>query len=424
MHIGRDRIACFRMLRVILPLILSIVSGNSCIDGANCDARDGTLPHTDVEDETVLLQALGEIKRQAGLQAHAAQHDSKSSSCKVEYSPGIHYVQLPELQRQFLFVVPREVAQGVKGAPLVMHFHGMRNSPWYDIRYTALPTYLESYGWLGIVPFGLDANMSNGMSGMESCCAAACDEHCCKNGLMQDPDYDTACRWDQVAENAAFTKALIEWAAENACVDPQKVFATGFSVGGQFVGWLGCEYSELFIGMASMSGDRYPDLFCLPKHPFSYISICGSLDDASQVSCNSTWPYSVDGWSRVLGCTGDGPGGAPINETKSATTSCQSWNSCKGGNFLEMCMNAGMDHRISGHMSPADTIDLRPASDLDIVEYIFQKFSALVGGTLLFYGRPTQSEIDAKHDADGMWRDIKRFDHMYLREELTGSYMD
>ena len=50
----------------------------------------------------------------------------------TSYGPGLHLVQLPLLQRQFLLSVPEDFAPG--SVPLVFVFHGFSDSPWYSNR--------------------------------------------------------------------------------------------------------------------------------------------------------------------------------------------------------------------------------------------------------------------------------------------------
>lgn len=212
---------------------------------------------------------------------------------------------------------------------------------------------------------------------------------------MKKDDY--ACGWrgnsSHTSRDLNFTEALIDWAADNMCIDREKVFATGFSSGALFSNILGCRAAHLFRAVAPISGDL-PDPTCSPSRPISYISFCGSHDDESH--CQSFFEDTGRRWSKLVQCKGAGPEGGPVQHKVSATGICTSYDSCEDGNFVEWCKSVGLSHDISGHLRPDDTSFLRPASDLDAPGYIFRKFSLLVGESMLYFGHPTKAELDFK----------------------------
>jgi len=327
------------------------------------------------------------------------------------YSPGIHLIQLPDLKRQFLLAVPHELAQSPGGVPLVMTFHGFSDSPWYTNAFSSMSLWLDRYGWLGIFPFGLNEEKSNGLGGIQACCPPGCDDECCKNGRHLNKKDHSACRWDTEPSSSdfAFVEAIVKWAAENTVVDTTKVFATGFSMGGMFTNSLYCEEAQLFRAVAPISGDNFIE-GCSPARPISYISMCGSEDD--EAHCQYFFKSTAEQVSRLNSCTGQGPSGEPIEENRSATTKCKQWSNCKDGNFVEWCETTGLSHDVSGHLRPDDISYIRPASDLDIVEYVLQKFSLFAGHSILFDGHPTKEDLAIKQSS---WPPPTLDDHLYLR---------
>lgn len=329
----------------------------------------------------------------------------------ASYTPGLHVVQLPELGRQFVLAVPEEAVDSPDGVPLLMAFHGGTDSPWYLNRMGALSTWLNRYGWIGIFPFGLNSNGSNGLGGVGACCHPKCDEECCMNGFMlAELGTDSACSWPAgpiypVPDRPAivpFVQAMVEWAGSHMSVDATKVFATGFSAGGFIAHYLGCHARHIFRAVAPIEtspGDALAET-CQLDRPISYISFGGNNFDKYR-----------EEFAKLSDCIGDGPAGEPITEVMSATTRCTLWSKCAKGNFVEACETLGLPHDISGHLRPDNTSFLRPGSDHDAIRHIMQKFSILASGSILFYGQPSIFEALANANSPTV-----HHDHLYLRE--------
>jgi len=329
--------------------------------------------------------------------------DLKRKSCSLTYQPGTHLIQMEDIGRQLLLVVPNETVAGPK--PLVIAYHGFSDSPWYTNKHLGFSTLLNRYGWLGIMPFGLNGLGTNGLAGTQACCPDDCDEECCMNGHRLNKKDKTACRWEHHAgDDVKFTEALVTWATSNACVDSSKVFATGFSNGAGFANLLGCEASHLFRVVAPISGTRHSGP-CNPSHPTSYLNLCGSKDD--EAYCQMSFRGTAQLWAKRNNCQGN-----PVQRRISATTNCTEWSTCEGGNFVETCEVFGLAHDISGHLRPDDTSYIRPGSDIDFPQYIFQKFSIFAGESVLFFGHPTSEELAFKKSS---WPPPQHNDHLDIR---------
>ena len=269
--------------------------------------------------------------------------------------------------------------------------------------------HVDRYGWLGILPFALNGSETNGLAGVGACCPEDCQGECCMKAARLNKKDASACGWRNQAD-AKFTEAIIKWATEQSCADPSKIFATGFSMGGMLVNYLACHASHVIRGFAPISGSSY-ETECKLSRPVSYLSICGTRDD--EAFCQINLEGAAEKISDLNGCSGAGPNGAAVRYRKSATSSCRAWDLCPQGNFVEVCQTEGLAHSVSGHLRPDNTSYIRPASDLDIVEYVFQKFSELVNGTILFWGEPTIEELRYK---ESQWPPPQLHDHPHLRE--------
>ena len=96
---------------------------------------------------------------------------------------------------------------------------------------------------------------------------------------------------------------MIEWMEEQMCLDPNNVFATGFSNGGMITNRVACQASQLFKGVGPVAGNiRLGGSFdqCAPTTPVSWISVCGTVDNA----CTSDFDPTVQGTSFAPLLTG------------------------------------------------------------------------------------------------------------------------
>ncbi len=61
-------------------------------------------------------------------------------------------------------------------------------------------------------------------------------------------------RWDSNEENFAFFETLIQDMQDRYCIDPGRIFMTGFSMGGLFTNAMACEHPDWFRAFAPVEG--------------------------------------------------------------------------------------------------------------------------------------------------------------------------
>lgn len=87
-------------------------------------------------------------------------------------------------------------------------------------------------------------------------------------------------RAEQVGvDDVAFIEAILAQEAKDQAIDPDRVFATGFSMGAVMTHHLGCELSSRIAAIASMEGALWGRP-CRPNRPVSVLQIHGTLDAA------------------------------------------------------------------------------------------------------------------------------------------------
>jgi polyhydroxybutyrate depolymerase len=121
------------------------------------------------------------------------------------------------------------------------------------------------------------------------------------------------------ADDVQFFRDAIRQLEQAACVDPRRIYVTGFSGGGRMASALACELSDRIAAAAPVSGLRAgvaragdfkaPDTkTCEPHRAISIITFHGVHDPTNRFDGDRTprWGYSVqvalERWGHLDGC--------------------------------------------------------------------------------------------------------------------------
>jgi polyhydroxybutyrate depolymerase len=113
-------------------------------------------------------------------------------------------------------------------------------------------------------------------------------------------------------DDIGFVKKLIQVLKEDYSVDPQKIYATGFSNGGMLSIKLACEISDEFAAVATVGAAMF-DLNCFPSRPIPIFFIQGKKDivvpyeggvgvNSSTKKAKLPAETSFLYWSKMHGC--------------------------------------------------------------------------------------------------------------------------
>ncbi len=82
------------------------------------------------------------------------------------------------------------------------------------------------------------------------------------------------------ADDVGYVDALIAKLSTQFNIDPDRVYASGMSLGGFFTHRLGCERSSRFAAIATVAGEMAPGLerVCAPTTPLAVLSFHGTAD--------------------------------------------------------------------------------------------------------------------------------------------------
>ena len=236
------------------------------------------------------------------------------------------------VRRTFQTLIPEACRK--QRCPLVLAFHGSGGTGKGLAKISHLIEANDKRGWALIFPDGVSKKWNDGRPG--------------HNEDVQD---------------VPFVDALIAWAKKEFQLDPDRIFATGFSNGGLFSFRLACERSEVFRAVAPVGAVMGLDLSrrCTPKKPVSLLSIVGTEDGLMPVEGGSiTGPFGFKDhgqvlsseetmrfWSKVLSCEPPAKKeipGAPGSDTHTTDEQAQ----CRGGKRLARLLVHGGGHTWPG----------------------------------------------------------------------------
>lgn len=153
-------------------------------------------------------------------------------------------------------------------------------------------------------------------------------------------------------DDLLFVSVLLDALQARYCVDPRRIYATGFSAGGAMTAFLTCGLTGRIAAFAPFSGDAYQFVGgCFPRHPTSIIEFHGAADPHElyvgiPAREDPDWRRTgvmewLTTWAERDKCTG-GPR-AFIND---AVALAEQWAGCPAGVALVHYRIAGLGHTL------------------------------------------------------------------------------
>ena len=156
------------------------------------------------------------------------------------------------------------------------------------------------------------------------------------------------------ADDVTFTRNFIKALTEQACVDPKRIYAAGWSMGGGMSNYAGCFLADVIAAAAPSAFDLAEEVVaagkCKPARPFPVLNFRSTNDGV--VNYNRTtsqiiqsMPITFMGaketfaeWAKMDGCTG-----SPKKMDNSAGYDCEIYETCQGGAKVGLC-SMNIDH--------------------------------------------------------------------------------
>ena len=188
-------------------------------------------------------------------------------------------------------------------------------------------------------------------------------------------------RWDTAGDtDTAFVAALIDALVAEGCVDPDHVYATGFSMGGAMSVTVGCRLADRFAAIGLVSAPYGPEWVpdCTPSEPVPAIAFHGLADPSVPYAGGPTGePGGNDlglppviavenwaaGWATANGCSSE-----PVAQPPVGQASPLFWDECAAP--VHLYPVNGLGHAWPGGVREAET-----ASGLSATDLIWEFFS-------------------------------------------------
>lgn len=228
------------------------------------------------------------------------------------------------LLRHYRLHVP-STYQASELTPLVLSFHGRGATPVQDEQLTGLSQLADLHRFIAVYPQG--AADAKGVTGWNT-------------GRRQDPTVD----------DVLFVDSLITHLQQTLCVDPQRIYAMGFSNGGGMTALLACDLADRFAAFAPVAGDYYPQPGgCRPARAAPIVELHGTADGVNPYNGNSRLRYPAVGtwltdWAQLDGC-----GSEPTITHVAPSVAAEAWGDCHDGAAIQHYRLAGVGHVWPSH---------------------------------------------------------------------------
>jgi polyhydroxybutyrate depolymerase len=213
---------------------------------------------------------------------------------------------------------------GKTAVPLVLDFHGLFGNGASEKSASGYAALSDKEGFVIVWPDGLDTAWNVGV-----CCTKS-----------------------RTVDDVGFARDIVTTLEGQGCIDPKRVYATGFSMGGGMALYLACNAADVFASVAPSSFDLMIDAEepCHPSRPITEIAYRGTSDPLVPYDGGaSTPPNNSSITVHFLGAVGtfqkfaqfDGCTGMP---TAADSNNCQHYTECAAGTEVTLCTVKGGGH--------------------------------------------------------------------------------
>jgi polyhydroxybutyrate depolymerase len=244
-------------------------------------------------------------------------------------------LSVDDLERSYFLHIPPGLAAD-KPLPLVMAFAGGHmegeDEGSYMVMTTGFNDLADAHGFLVVYPIA-EADYGGAYPGLFSWNFNVCCGYAGQNNIDEE----------------AYIRGILSDLGAIARIDSKRIYAAGFSNGGDFVYQIGCEMSDMFAAIAPVAGFLTTNP-CQPKQPVSVVHVHGLNDnyagDTATMMMNGVLTDTVEqsveqgiaNWVQLDGCTG----AAQVEKQGLATHTA--YSSCREGTAVELYSIEGWGH--------------------------------------------------------------------------------
>ncbi len=150
------------------------------------------------------------------------------------------------------------------------------------------------------------------------------------------------------ANDVTFLTQLVGDLEARDCIDPSRVYATGFSGGARMASQLACDDSTVFAAIAAVSGLRHPTP-CPATRAVPVLAFHGTSDPVDPFAGNGEayWTYSVP-HAALLWAQQDQCALTPTTSSPASSVTLTTYSGCAGGASVELYAITGEGHEWPG----------------------------------------------------------------------------
>ena len=275
------------------------------------------------------------------------------------------HLDINGLQREYFIYTPTNLADTNHSAVIV--FHGGGENAEYMAKVTGWRHKAEEQGFLVIFPEGTRPNPTE-PAGFRY------NQQAWQDGTNRFPHHA-----QQGVDDLAFVEKLIEILINDYSVDPDRVFATGFSNGAALTLRLGLELSEKISAIAPVAGGLWHNDLKL-QSPVSLIYISGT-DDAlpgptrvSQEKGEVVVPPPASNltevWAGLLNCRSQN-----VADSGFRNVNLVAWDNCLDDSRIQAYSIKGLGHKWPNTGDQLNFDSEKSVSDFSATDVIWQFFS-------------------------------------------------
>lgn len=226
------------------------------------------------------------------------------------------------VSRKYILHVPSGYT-GTKPVPLLVDYHPIGGSAAGQSSGTLYKSQVDKDGGISVYPDGMTGPMGQAWN-VQGCCTTA--------------------------DDTSFARALVAEVKRLACIDPKRVYAAGFSMGGGMTHFSACHLSDIFAAAAPAAFDLLKENVdgCKPVRPITMVLFRSTGDNVvpyagGYSSVVSGMPINFLGakasfkkWADLNKCTG-----SPSTEDANG---CSTYSSCADGVQVTLCTKQGGSH--------------------------------------------------------------------------------
>ncbi len=197
--------------------------------------------------------------------------------------------------------------------PLVLSFHGFTSDQAQQALISGMRSKSDDEGFVVVHPLGV--GLVNSWNGGDCC------------GEAESAGVD----------DVQFARDLVAEVSRRVCVDPARVYATGFSNGGFLSHRLACEASDLIAAIAPVAGVFSGDYPCTPNRPIPVLDFHGTADvvvpyNGSLLLGFDSVSDTVEHWSNHNNCSAS----STVSYDNGDTT-CETRDGCDPNGDVTLC---------------------------------------------------------------------------------------